>query len=267
MLETITSLQNGRVKQAVRLRERRERDETGLFLIEGYRELKRAVDARCKIESIFFCPELFLGENERALLQESKAELFKCTPEVFAKISYRDRPDGLLAIAPQRHRTLSELEKDLSKSPFLVIAESIEKPGNLGTILRSCDGAGVDAVIVCDPTTDIHNPNVVRSSVGTLFTIPVLEAKGDEVFAFLKKHRISVVAATPHAAQEYTEADLSQPIAIAVGTEQYGLSDAWMNQADCRVRIPMLGIADSLNVASATTILLYEAVRQRRLLR
>lgn len=263
--EKITSLQNPRIKEAVRLRERRARDETRLFLIEGYRELKRAVDAGRKVRTIFFCPELFLGENERALLEKSGAELLCCSPEAFAKISYRDRPDGLLGVAPQLHLCLSDLR--LSKNPFLVIAESIEKPGNLGTILRSCDAAGVDAVIVCDKTTDIHNPNVVRSSVGTLFTLPVLEAGSEETLAFLKEKKIRIAAATPDAAEEYTQADFSGPVAIAVGTEQLGLSAAWMSRADCQVRIPMHGIADSLNVASATTLLLYEVVRQRSLRR
>lgn len=263
--EKITSLQNQRIKDAVRLRDRRARDETGHFLIEGYRELKRAVDAGRKISMIFYCPELFLGGNESALLEKSGAELFSCSPEVFAKISYRDRPDGLLGIAPQLHLRLSDLK--LTKNPFLVIAEGIEKPGNLGTILRSCDAAGVDAVIVCDKTTDIHNPNVVRSSVGTLFTLPVLEAESEETLAFLKKRKITIAAATPDADLEFTQADFSGPIAIAVGTEQLGLSETWMHQADCRVRIPMHGIADSLNVASATTLLLYEVVRQRSLRR
>ncbi len=264
-MDKITSLQNPRIKEAVRLRDRRERDETGSFLIEGYRELKRAVDAGRKVHCLFYCPELFLGENEQALIEKSGAPALCCTPDVFAKISYRDRPDGLLAIAPQVHLSLKDLR--LSPAPFLVIAESIEKPGNLGTILRSCDAAHVDAVIVCDPTTDIHNPNVVRSSVGTLFTQPVVEAPLEETLAFLRQHKIHIVAATPHAKQTHIEADLTVPIAIAVGTEQYGLSPALMNLSDCQVRIPMLGIADSLNVASATTLLLYEVLRQRHLLR
>ncbi|MDP1608958.1 MAG: RNA methyltransferase [Chlamydiales bacterium] len=257
----ITSLQNPKIKEVVKLRERREREKTDLFLIEGYRELKRAIDAKRKVQTLFYCPELFLGSNERALLEQSGAELIHCTQEVFSKISYRDRPDGLLAVAPQLHLRLADLP--LSKNPFFVIAESIEKPGNLGTILRSCDAAGVDAVIVCDPTTDIHNPNVVRSSVGTLFTLPVLESTSEETLRFLKQHGISVVAATPHASLEFTQAPLFGPVAIAVGTEQYGLSPAWMDQADISVKIPMFGIADSLNVASATTLMLYEVVRQR----
>lgn len=258
----ITSLQNGKVKLAVALRDRRSREETKQFLIEGYREILRAVDARRKIDTLFICPELFLGENNQQLIAKCNAEIVECTPEVFAKISYRDRSDGLLAIAPQMHLDLKDLH--FSKNPFLLIAESIEKPGNLGTILRSSDAAGVDAVIVCDPTTDIHNPNVVRSSIGTLFTLPVLEADGEETLAYLKQNNIALVAATPHAKKEFTEVDLTVPLAIVVGTEQYGLSENWMNKADIAVRIPMCGVADSLNVASATTLLLYEVLRQRR---
>jgi len=264
-MDKISSLQNSLVKMVVRLRERRERDESDLFLIEGYREMKRAVDAKRDIQTIFYCPELFLGENEAELIEKSRAKPILCSQEVFAKISYRDRPDGLLAIARQSHLQLIDLK--LSSNPFLLIAESIEKPGNLGTILRSCDAAGVDAVIVCDPTTDIHNPNVVRSSVGTLFTLPVFEAGGEETLAFLRLHGIRIAAATPHAKESFTSANLTGPIAIAMGTEQYGLSEGWMKRADCQVRIPMRGIADSLNVASATTLLLYEVLRQRDLLR
>lgn len=258
----ITSLQNEQVKEVVRLRERRERDKTDCFLIEGYRELLRALEGGRKIEKLFVCPEFFLGSNEKSLIAKANAPVLECTKEVFSKISYRDRPDGLLAISPQMHRSLKDLQ--LKNSPFLLIAESIEKPGNLGTILRSADAAGVDAVIVCDPTTDIHNPNVVRSSVGTLFTLPVLEATGEETLNFLKQNKIAIVSATPHAEKEFTEVDFTVPLAIVVGTEQYGLSENWMKQADIAVRIPMLGKADSLNVASATTLLLYEVIRQRR---
>jgi TrmH family RNA methyltransferase len=250
------------VKEVVKLRDRRPREETDLFIIEGYRELKRALDAGWEIKTLFYCPELFLGSNEESLKKQCKAALhLACTKEVFSKISYRDRPDGLIAVAPKRHLKLADLK--LKKNPFIVVAESIEKPGNLGTILRSCDAAGVDAVIVCDPTTDIYNPNVVRSSVGTLFTQPVLETSAHEVFTFLKENKIAIVAATPHASQEFTSANFTVPLAIVVGTEQYGLTENWMKNASISVRIPMFGIADSLNVASATTLLLYEVVRQR----
>lgn len=265
----LSSLQNPRVKQLVKLRDRSERDSTGLFLIEGYRELLRAIEAGYPIDTLFLCSELFLGSNENTLISRLKAKGTKvtpCTEPVFRKISYRDRPDGLIGLAPQRHLKLSDLDETIKNlpAPFLVVAEAIEKPGNLGTILRSSDAVGLDGLIVCDQCTDIHNPNVVRASTGTLFTVPVIEAKGEETLHWLKENKIAIVAATPSATLEFTSVDLSGPIAIAVGTEQLGLSKRWMTQADIQVRIPMCGTADSLNVAMATTLLLYEALRQRK---
>lgn len=260
----ITSLANPKVKRVVALRDRRDRDQEGVFLIEGYREIKRALDAHFPLETLFYCREWFLGENEDELLRRAP-HVIECTKEVFHKLSYRDRPDGLLAVAPKRERKLSELR--LSLNPFLIVAEQIEKPGNLGTILRSADAAGVDGLILADPTTDLFNPNVVRASVGTLFTVPCYEATSEASLLYLKQHGVKIVAATPHATHEFTRVDLTGPIAIAVGAEQYGLSDAWMKEADIQVKIPMLGVADSLNVATATTLMLYEVVRQRRILR
>jgi TrmH family RNA methyltransferase len=268
--QVLSSLQNARIKHVIELRERRTRDQSKQFIIEGYREILRAFEGNSKIDSFFYCPELFLGENENALIQsiaDKGAQLFVCSENVFRKMSYRDRPDGLIAIASQERQGLDHLKnllKNKNHSPFLVVAEAIEKPGNLGTILRSSDAVHLDALIVCDKCTDIYNPNVVRASVGTLFTVPVIESGGEETILWLKKQNISIVAATPSADLEYTKADLTKPIAIAVGTEQLGLSDRWMQQADIQVKIPMLGVADSLNVAMATTLLLYEALRQRR---
>lgn len=265
MLE-ISSTQNPKVKQALNLWERKERDKSNLFLIEGYRELFRAIEAGRKVKWLFFCREFFLGENEDSLIDKiskSGAELFSCTKAVFQKLSYRDRPDGLLAVAEQKHLSLDQFRKTLSSNPFIVVAEAIEKPGNLGTILRSADASGVDGVIVCDRCTDLHNPNVVRSSVGTLFTVPTIESSSKDVIAWLKASGIAIVAATPHAKEEFTKTNLKGPVAIVVGTEQIGLTKTWMDEADIQVRIPMLGIADSLNVATATTLLLYEVLRQR----
>lgn len=265
----LTSLQNPKIKQVLHLRERHERDQTGQFLIEGYRELLRAVDAGWKIETLFTCQELFLGSNEPALIQRllSRGTIhFTCAEKAFRKMSYRDRPDGLLAIAPQKHLKLNDLkQQQKQKMPFYVVAEAIEKPGNLGTILRSSDAVGVSGLIVCDRCTDIYNPNVVRASVGTLFTVPTVEAKGEETLEWLKSQGILILAATPQATQEFTQVNLAQPVALAVGTEQLGLSERWMQQADLQVRIPMNGVADSLNVAMATTLLLYEVLRQRQL--
>jgi TrmH family RNA methyltransferase len=269
MREIITSLQNPTVKKAVKLVDRKERNTTGLFLIEGYREIKRAADSAVAFQTLFICPQFFLGTNENALIDQARhrgIEVITCSQQVFQKLSYRDRPDGLLAIAFQMQRLLKDLIAKLAakKDPFLMIAEAIEKPGNLGTILRSADAAGVDGVIVCDRCTDIYNPNVVRASVGTLFTIPVVEASSEETLRWLQEQKITVVAATPSAEEEFTRTHLTGGVAIVVGTEQFGLSETWMQAADLKVRIPMYGVADSLNVATATTLLLYEAVRQRR---
>lgn len=269
MKEEITSLQNPKIKKAIKLTDRKERNETGLFLIEGYRELKRASDAGVVIQTLFICPSFFLGSNENDLISAirlSGAEIITCHEKVFEKLSYRDRPDGLVGVAVQMKRTLLDLVSCLAnkKDPFLIVAEAIEKPGNLGTILRSADAAGVDGVIVCDRCTDIYNPNVVRASVGTLFTIPVVEALSAEVILWLRQRNIKIVATTPSAKEEFTQSDLTGGVAIAVGTEQLGLSEPWMQSADIRVRIPMFGVADSLNVATATTLLLYEVTRQRR---
>lgn len=265
----LTSLQNLQVKQVLHLRDRHERDKTALFLIEGYREILRATDAGWKIDKLFTCADLFLGTNEPALIQRIASrgtQIVTCSEKVFQKMSYRDRPDGLLAIAPQRTLTLKDLKqtKVNSKLPFFVVAEAIEKPGNLGTILRSSDAVGIDGLIVCDRCTDIFNPNVVRASVGTLFTVPTVEAEGEETLQWLKAQGIAILAATPQATHEFTQIDLARPLAIAVGTEQLGLSERWMQQADLQVRIPMNGVADSLNVAMATTLLLYEVYRQRQ---
>lgn len=262
--ERITSLQNPRVKQLVRLRERRERDELGLFLVEGYREVRRALEKGVALKELYFSPDWFLGENEPALIEQARqagAQLFELSKDAFAKVAYRERPDGLLAVAPQWRRSLDDLK--LAAAPFLLVCESIEKPGNLGTILRSADAAGCDAVILCDAVTDIFNPNVVRASTGVLFSVPVVVADSKTVHAWLKAKGIRTAATTPHTDNLYTQTDLAGPLAIVMGSEQYGLSEFWMKGADVLVRIPMAGQADSLNVAMATIITLFEAVRQR----
>jgi len=187
--------------------------------------------------------------------------LSECTEDVFRKMAYRDRPEGLLAVGPQIHHALDGLS--IKEPSLVVVAEAIEKPGNLGTILRTADAAGVDAVLVCDRSTDINNPNVVRASIGTLFTVPAVETSSAETLAWLRQNGFTILAATPHADSRYTDVDLTGNVALVVGTEQYGLSEHWLSEADLKVRIPMLGQADSLNVSAATTILLYEAVRQR----
>jgi TrmH family RNA methyltransferase len=279
--EKITSRQNPRLKELVKLRDRGPRDEAGLFLIEGYREIRRAIEKGAALAELYFSPEWFLGENEPALLEQAAAagaQLFEVAKEAFEKVAYRERPDGLLAVAPQWKRTLGDLEKlrgqvdpyDLRRGghkdqpdPFLLIVEAIEKPGNLGTILRSADAAGCHAVIVCDPVTDLFNPNVVRASTGVLFSVPCVVEQGSVVLAWLRERKIRVVATTPAAETLYTDSDLRGPLAVVMGSEQYGLSEFWLKNADLAVRLPMAGQADSLNVAMATIVTLFEAVRQR----
>ena len=262
---TVTSLQNPRVKAVVRLRDRRDRDREQRFLIEGYRAVRRAIDNDYPLEELYFCPELFQGTNEPELIEacvRAGCPAVRAAPQVFRKMAYRDRPEGLLAVAPQCHRSLVDLA--WSQPPLLLVAEAIEKPGNLGTMLRAADAAGADGFIVCDRCTDLFNPNVVRASIGALFSVRVGEAPSTEALPWLREKGVRVLAATPHADVLYTDADMVSPLAIAVGTEQYGLSEEWLAQADVQVRIPMLGQADSLNVATASALLLYEAVRQRR---
>lgn len=263
-VEKISSLQNPRVKQLVKLRDRRPRDEAGVFLVEGYREIRRALEKQVALTELYFSSEWFLGENEPALIEQARAagaEVFELSKDAFAKVAYRERPDGLLAVAPQWRRTLADLA--LPSDPFVLVVEAIEKPGNLGTILRSADAAGCDAVIVCDPVTDVFNPNVVRASTGVLFSVPLVVEESARVLAWLREKKIRSVATTPAAKTLYTTADLRGPLAVVMGSEQYGLSEFWLKNADLPVRIPMAGQADSLNVAMATIITLFEAVRQR----
>ena len=261
----ITSLQNPRLKQVVKWRDRHDRDKDQVVLLEGYRALTRALAAGFTITDVYYCPELYQGENENSLLaalRDHGAHLFQVSPEPFAKITYRDRPEGLLGIGPQRHLTLTDIPQRETPA-FYLVAEQIEKPGNLGTMLRSADAAGTDALILCDPRTDLWNPNVVRASTGVLFSMPIAEASSQDALAWLRKKGVSIIATTPHADKMLTEVDLTQPVALAVGAEQFGLSELWMSQADIKVRLPMMGAADSLNVATATTIVLYEVLRQR----
>lgn len=261
----LTSLQNPKVKHAVKLRDRRDREKERLTLFEGYRELTRSFALGMKIHECFYCPSMFLGENEFPLLEklsDAGVELFEVTQEILAKMAYRDRPEGLMAIASIREHKLADLPyKD---GALYLLAQAVEKPGNLGSILRSADAAGVDGVIVCDKCTDLYNPNVIRASTGALFSLPVAEASSEEAWKWLSERNIKVLAATPHTDKYHTDINLNSSVAIAVGAEQYGLSDFWFEKADCKVKIPMLGSMDSLNVATAATILLYEAARQRK---
>ena len=253
----ISSLQNPRIKHIVKLRDdKKQRLRDRLMLVEGYDEIKLALLAGHQPQTILSSPEI----SSRSISGLS-AETLTVSRAVFEKMSYRDNPDGWLGVFPIPSTSLDELK--LNDSPLVIIAESIEKPGNLGAILRTADAAHVDALLVCDPRVDLWNPNVVRASRGAVFSVPVLESDNTSALKWLKSHKIRILAATPAADTLYTTVNLCEPAAIAVGTEDEGLTDFWLGNADVCVKIPMLGKINSLNVSVSTALIIYEAVRQR----
>jgi TrmH family RNA methyltransferase len=259
----ITSPANTRVKEVVALRRRRVREQAGVILVEGYEELDLALAAGVRPRTLYFCPPL-AGDRAPGMLARVAGlgtEVISVTPQVFTKMAYRESPDGWLAIVPAVATALPRL--DPAARPLVLVCQGIEKPGNLGAILRTADAAGVAAVVAADPVTDWGNPNVVRASKGTLFCVPVGSASSAEVLAWLAAQQLTLVVAMPGADLPMTGADLTGPTAIAVGSEKYGLPAPWADSARVRVRIPMFGRADSLNVAAAAAIITYEAVRQR----
>lgn len=263
MTDPIISTTNQRIKGLVRLRDRRQRDRSGRFLVEGFREIRRAIDAGIRIEALYVCPPLFLGSNEPDLIRAASATgavVIDTSEQAFRKASYRDRPEGVLAVCEQFETSLDVLH--LGEPPLVLVAESIEKPGNLGTMLRTADATGA-SVIVCDRATDPFNPNVVRASIGTLFTVPVAVAETSAVLEHLRRHQVETVALAPATSRLIHDVDLRGPIAIVVGSEQYGLTDRWLSGATHTARLPMKGAVDSLNAAIAAAVGLYEALRQR----
>jgi len=259
----ITSPANTRVKHLVALRHRRARDRAGVTLVEGFEELGLALAAGARPMSLYVCPAL-AGPGAQQMIDRVRdlgAEVILVSRAVFGKIAYRESPDGWLAVLPAVRTALKSLPA--GANPLVLICEGVEKPGNLGAILRTADAAGVTAVIAADPVTDWANPNVVRASKGTVFSVPVASAGTAEVFAWLEEHALALVAAAPDGDVLLTDADLSGPTAIAVGSEARGLPAAWLERADTRLRIPMFGHADSLNVSTSAAVLVYEAVRQR----
>jgi TrmH family RNA methyltransferase len=255
----ISSVQNERVKRILRLvRKAATRREEGLTVIEGAREVARAMENGWQPVELWLCQDL---ADPHFLADRAPCERICCSRAVFEKMAYREGTDGVLAVGPLVGKTLQQLT--LPANPLLLIAEGVEKPGNLGALLRTADGAGADAVIVCDSATDLNNPNVIRASIGTLFYLPVAEATTQQAVEFLNARGIRMLAATPEASTVYSETDLTGPLAVVVGAEDTGLSEAWKTQAGLKVRIPMLGKNDSLNVSVSAAVLLYEAVRQR----
>ncbi len=263
-LPIVTSLANPRVKAAAALRDRRERDRAGLTLIDGARELRRALDAGVTVVEAFVCEPLLAGPDARAALDRLRADGTTIQPTsdaVFAKLAFGQRAEGLVAVIRIPATGLDDIS--LPDQPLVVVVEAVEKPGNLGAILRSADGAGASAVIAASPRTDPFNPNAIRASAGTIFSVPLGVGTTAETLDWLAAHGIRVVAARVDAGRGYTEADLTGPLALVVGAEVEGLSDTWNASGVEAVRIPMLGAADSLNVSVSAAILLYEARRQR----
>lgn len=267
----ITSPANPRLKALVGLRRRRAREEQEQTLLEGQEELALALSVGVRPQALYYCPEL-MGAGDPALGRPSPealiaavattgAQVVQVSRAAFHKVSYREGPDGVLAVVATPAAGCADL--NLVANPLLLVGEGIEKPGNLGAILRTADAAGVDAVIAADPVTDWGNPNTVRSSKGTVFSVPVASDPSTVVVDFLREHGIPLVAATPDTSVEYTEVDYTGPVAIAVGAEQTGLSQQLLAAATHRVRIPMSGAVNSLNVATSAAIIAYEAVRQR----
>ncbi|HET7476747.1 MAG TPA: TrmH family RNA methyltransferase [Dermatophilaceae bacterium] len=259
----ITSPANPRVKALVALRRRRDREAAGVTVVEGYDELRLALDAGAVPRTVYFCPELHTQTQTELVWRAAGlgAEPVRLSRAAFEKAAYREGPDGFLAVVPSVARSLASLV--LPADALLLVCQGVEKPGNLGAMLRTADAAGVAAVVAADPVTDWGNPNVVRASKGTVFSVPVASGTTPDVVAWLRTCGVRLAAASPDAGQDYTAADLRGPLAVAVGAERPGLSDDLLASADVRVRIPMAGRADSLNVATSAAILLYEAVRQR----
>jgi len=260
IMEKITSLQNPLIKKAQALRETQERRAAGMTIIDGAREIRRAFDAGIVLNKVFFVK----GQQEGLLKQLStkKIETIEVSDKIMEKLAYGDRHEGIIAIAHTPHLHLKDLK--LSAGPLVVVLESLEKPGNLGAVLRTCDGVGVEAVLVCDPKTDVYNPNVIRSSTGVIFSIPVVCAGPEEILSFLRSRKIKICASSPVGQKLYTQADFKGAWALVMGSEDKGLSDFWPKFAEVTVKIPMKGLADSLNVSISAAIILYEAFRQRQ---
>ena len=262
----LTSFANPRVKAAGALRDRRQRDRTGLTLIDGARELRRALEAGVTVVEAFVCEPLLAGPDARAVFDRLRANgttLHTTSEPVFAKLAFGERAEGIVAVVRIPTTRLDDLV--LPPVPLIVVIEGVEKPGNVGALLRSADGAGVDAVVVASPRTDLFNPNAIRASAGTIFSVPLAVAATADVIAWLRARSIRIVAAQVEAERLYTATNLRGPVAIVVGAEDDGLTDAWTGPEVDAVRLPMLGVADSLNVSVSGAVLLYEARRQRGL--
>ncbi len=259
MRTEIVSAQNPKIKNLLLLQEKsRARREQGLFVVEGRRELEHCMDAGFTVRTVFICPEI-AGVADHAPAVASVVEI----PErLYRKVAYREGTEGIIAEVEYKALTLEELQ--LPENPLIMVLESVEKPGNLGAVLRSADAAGAHAVLICDPLTDLYNPNLIRASIGAVFTVPTVACTSEEAIAFLQARGIQILTAQLQDSSLYYDTDMRRPTALVMGTEATGLTERWRQVASAHIRIPMLGALDSLNVSVSAAILLFEAVRQRQ---
>ncbi len=263
-MTTITSLQNPRIKDTIKLRDRRHREKQGRILIDGLRELERAIDAGVSlVEAFVYLPACENPEAQRVLarLAERGTEILEVNTPVFEKLAFGERVEGILGVAATPRAALDDVS--LPQNPLVAVLEGVEKPGNVGAVSRTADGAGVSALVVADPRTDLYNPNTIRASLGTIFTLPTAAASVKDTLAWLRRHKLAIYAARVDGSVPYTEVDYRQPAAIVLGSEAEGLTDAWQGADIQAIRLPMLGTADSLNVSATAAVLFYEALRQR----
>ena len=257
--EIITSNQNPKVKFLNKLYDKSSfRKAEGLFVVEGEREVERAIKSGHQLENIFYCPEV--GHKRNLGFQVDVEKIIYIGQSIFENFAYREFSDGVIAVFRSRPQGLNDL--NLSENPLIIIIETVEKPGNLGAIFRTADAAKVDAIIVCDPKTDLYNPNVIRASVGCVFSVPFATGSSEEVFEWIKNKKINLYGASLLAKEIYTDVDYKKSTAIVVGSEADGLSDFWLKNTH-QIKIPMQGIADSLNVSVSCAVIIFEAVRQR----
>ncbi|RSK39387.1 TrmH family RNA methyltransferase [Mangrovimonas spongiae] len=264
MHKTIYSTQNALIKSLYQLKEKsRQRRKSGQFLIEGKRELSLAIKGGYTIETVLFYPDLF-SESEAKSLERNGIEIIEISQDVFQKLAHRSTTEGVIAVAKTKSHQLHDIILN-NTTPLILVAEAPEKPGNIGALLRTADAANVDAVIIANPKTDLYNPNIIRSSVGCVFTKPIATGTTSEILSFLKQNGIHIFCAALQASQDYHKQDYTNPTAIVVGTEATGLSDDWLQHSTQNIIIPMQGNIDSMNVSVAAGILIFEAVRQRRI--
>ncbi|MDD7913868.1 TrmH family RNA methyltransferase [Polaribacter ponticola] len=261
-MKEITSIQNTYIKNLIKLQEKsRERKKQGLFIIEGKREISLAISARYQFDTILYYPDL-ISEQEILHLFNANVNRIEVSKEVYQKLAYRDSTEGVIAVTKVKDFSLENI-KFKNKEPLILIAESIEKPGNVGAILRTADAANVDAVFIADAKSDLYNSNIIRSSVGCIFTNQIAVANSEEIISFLQKNNINIYATTLQNSNEYHKENYTNATAIVVGTEATGLSEIWRTKATQNINIPMQGKIDSMNVSVAAAIVIFEAKRQR----